>query len=165
MFGLITLAGVWVEHLAHATALLAGLHPVEADVVAPAGGGVGQRDVNAQLAPGTAEPVGQSPRSVSVRRRLDITARLFLLLPPLLLSLVSRQAAARPARVPGPDTDPLLVRVVETLRTSGGTPHALQAGVEHVALVWQLAGVDTILAGTVCITWRERGSSFTTILP
>ena len=61
MFGLIAGAGVRIEDFAHAAALLAGLHPVETDIVAPAGRGVRQRDVNPQLASGTSEPVGQSP--------------------------------------------------------------------------------------------------------
>ena len=81
-------------------------------------------------------------------------ARLLLLLPPPLLSILRLDATSRPARVPGPDTDTLRLRVVEALGTPGGAAHTLQAGVEHVALVWQLAGVDTVLAGTVGITWR-----------
>ena len=66
MLGLVAGAGVRVEHLAHAAALLAGLHPVEADVVAPAGGRVGQRDVDPELSSGTPEPVGQGPGLVFV---------------------------------------------------------------------------------------------------
>ena len=59
MFRLITGAGVWVEHFAHTAAPLAGLHAVETDVVTPAGGWVGQGQVDPQLAPGTPEPVLQ----------------------------------------------------------------------------------------------------------
>ena len=42
MSRLVTATGVRVEDFAHATAPLAGLHPVKTDVVAPAGGGVRQ---------------------------------------------------------------------------------------------------------------------------
>ena len=44
------------------------------------------------------------------------------------------------------------------LGAAGGAAHTFQAGVEHVALVGQLTGVDTILAGTVGITCRKDGS-------
>ena len=81
-------------------------------------------------------------------------ARLLLLLPAPLLPVVRLDTTAVPARVPGPDTDTLRLGVVETLGAPGGAAHTFQAGVEHVALVWQLAGVDTVLAGTVGITCR-----------
>ena len=159
MFGLVAGAGGRVEDLANTAAPLTGLHPVETDVVAPAGGRVGQGQVDAQLAPGTPEPVLQSPRALGVRRGLAVLgALLLLLLPPSLLSVIRLESAARPARVPGPDTDPLRLRVVETLGAAGGAAHTFQAGVEHVALVGQLTGVDTILAGTVGITRRKDGS-------
>ena len=159
MFRLITGAAGWVEHFAHTAAPLAGLHPVETDVVTPAGGRVRQGQVDSQLPPGTPEPVLQGPRTLGVRRVPVLSARLLLLLPPPLLSVIRLEAAARPARVPGPDTDPLRLRVVETLGAAGGTPNTFQAGVEHVALVWQLTGVDTILTGTVGITWRQDRSA------
>ena len=81
-------------------------------------------------------------------------ARLLLLLPAPLLPVVRLDTTAVPARVPGPDTDTLRLGVVETLGAPGGAAHTFQAGVEHVALVGQLAGVDTVLAGTVGITCR-----------
>ena len=108
-----------------------------------------------QLAPGTPEPVLQGAGTLRVRRGRALMARLLLLLPPPLLSVIRLEATARPARVPGPDTDTLSLRVVETLGAPGGAAHTFQAGVEHVALVWQLAGVDTILTGTVGITCRK----------
>ena len=154
MFRLITGAGVWVEHFAHTAAPLTGLHAVETDVVTPAGGGVRQGEMDTQLAPGTPEPVLQGARTLGVRRGRALMARLLLLLPPPLLSILRLDATSRPARVPGPDTDTFRLGVVETLRAPGGTSHSLQTGVEHVALVWQLAGVDTVLPGTVGITCR-----------
>ena len=156
MFGLITGAGGRVEHLADTAASLTGLHSVETDVVTPAGGGVRQGQVDAQFSPGTPEAVLQSAGTSWVRasRGPLLSARLLLLLPPPLLSFIRLEAATVPARVPGPHTDPLLLRVVETLRAPGGTAHALQTGVEHVALVRQLAGVDSVLAGTVGVTWK-----------
>ena len=154
MFRLITGAGVWVEHFAHTAAPLTGLHAVETDVVAPAGGWVRQGEVDTQLAPGTPEPVLQGARTLGVRRGRALMARLLLLLPPPLLSVLRLEATARPARVPGPDTDTLRLGVVETLGAPGRAPHTFQAGVEYVAFVWQLAGVDTVLAGTVGISCR-----------
>ena len=108
-----------------------------------------------QLAPGTPEPVLQGAGSLGVRGWRVLMTRLLLLLPSPLLSILWLDATSRPARVPGPDTDTLRFRVVETLRTPGGASHSLQAGVEHIALVWQLAGVDTVLTGTVSITCRK----------
>ena len=113
--------------------------------------------MDAQLAARTAEPIGQTTGSLLVCRSLGVSARLLLLLPPLPLLHIIWHSAARPARVPGPDTDPLLLRVVEALRAPGRAPHPLQAGVEHVALVGELAGVDTVLTGAVGVTCREEG--------
>ena len=107
MFRLITGAGVWVEHFAHTAAPLTGLHAVETDVVTPAGGRVRQGQVDTQLAPGTPEPVLQGAGTLGGGGGRALMARLLLLLPPPLLPLVRLEATARPAGVPGPDTDPL----------------------------------------------------------
>ena len=73
----------------------------------------------------------------------------------LLLSLrprLSLRGAARAARVPGPDAGADLVRVVQTLRAAGRTPHAVQTGVEDVALEGILARVHAVLSRAMGIS-------------
>ena len=67
----VALLGARVEHLAAHAAGVCGRDSVQADVVEPAVGGVWQRWVEAQLAPGTPEPVGKAlqrpPRGLAAR--------------------------------------------------------------------------------------------------
>ena len=140
----VALLGARVEHLAAHAAGVCGRDSVQADVVEPAVGGVWQRWVEAQLAPGTPEPVGKAlqrpPRGLAARGRGR---------PPL--SLAGRRIAVVSPGLSGPHAGPDLVAVVEAGRALGGAGLAVETGVVGVALPRHGAGVHTILPGTVSV--------------
>ena len=109
---------------------------------------MGEGHVDPELAAGTPEAVGQSADLLLL---LLLGRRRLLLLPPPPVLLGGDEAAAGAARVPRPHADALGLGVVEALGAAGGAAHAVEAGVEHVALVRLLAGVHAVLSGAVSV--------------
>ena len=64
-------------------------------------------------------------------------------------------ATPGPAGVSGPDTDALLLGVMQALRTLGLAPDTVQTRVEYIALIWQLTGIHSILSGTMSIACNQ----------
>lgn len=143
----VALLGARVEHLAADAARVRGRDPVQADVVQPAVRGVGQGGVEAELAAGTSEPIGQGLHRLA--RGLLLTRDRGRCGPPL--SSARRRVAVVSPGLPGPDAGPDLVAVVEAGGALGGAGLAVEAGVICVALPGDRAGVHTILSGAVGI--------------
>ena len=150
----VALLGARVEHLAADAAGVRGCDPVQADVVQPAVRGVGEGGVEAELAAGTPEPVGQGLHRLA--RGLLLTRDRGRCCPPL-SSTRGRIAVVSP-RLSRPDAGPDLVAVVEAGGALGRAGLAVEAGVICVALSGDRAGVHAILPGTVGIAWNRISS-------
>ena len=151
----VALLGARVEHLAADAAGVRGCDPVQADVVQAAVRGVGQGRVEAELATGTPEPIGQGLHHLA--RGLLLTRERGRCCPPL--SPARGRVAIVSPGLPGPDAGPDLVAVVEAGGALGGARLTLEAGVICVALPGDRAGVHTILPGTESITWNREECS------
>ena len=145
------------------TTSLTRLYSIQTDVVTTTTGGVSQLQMDSKLASGTLESIGQCLGSIILARRgWD---RVWLLSSPLVLWLLVRiHATSCVTRVSSPDTDSLLLRVVETLGALGLAAHTIETRVEDITFIGQLTWINSVLPGTVSISWNRKIFQFFVII-